>query len=131
LTRIGSKNKTSQAQRNLRRETDLRKEVKFRWTLRNSNALCGDPANRWSGIEEPHTSLRDAASVGIEDRIIGATSLVEGLTLLTAQRGIRRSWALHTISCEKRESSDAGGDLCCKHTACYLSSHVRSRDTRR
>ena len=31
------------------------------------------------------------------DRIIGATALVEGLPLLTADRGIRRSKALRTI----------------------------------
>ena len=31
------------------------------------------------------------------DRIIGATALVEGLSLLTADRAIRRSRALHTI----------------------------------
>jgi PIN domain nuclease of toxin-antitoxin system len=31
------------------------------------------------------------------DRIIGATALVEGLPLLTADRQIRRSRALHTI----------------------------------
>jgi len=31
------------------------------------------------------------------DRIIGATSLGEGLSLLTADRAIRRSRALHTI----------------------------------
>jgi len=31
------------------------------------------------------------------DRIIGATALVEGLPLLTADREIRRSQALHTI----------------------------------
>jgi PIN domain nuclease of toxin-antitoxin system len=31
------------------------------------------------------------------DRIIGATALVEGLSLLTADREIRRSRALHTI----------------------------------
>jgi PIN domain nuclease of toxin-antitoxin system len=31
------------------------------------------------------------------DRIIGATALVEGLSLLTADRQIRRSRALHTI----------------------------------
>ena len=31
------------------------------------------------------------------DRIIGATALVEGLPLLTADRGIRRSRALRTI----------------------------------
>ena len=31
------------------------------------------------------------------DRIIGATALVEGLSLLTADRAIRRSRAIHTI----------------------------------
>ena len=31
------------------------------------------------------------------DRIIGATALLEGLSLLTADRAIRRSRALHTI----------------------------------
>ena len=31
------------------------------------------------------------------DRIIGATALVEGLALLTADRAIRRSRAVHTI----------------------------------
>jgi len=31
------------------------------------------------------------------DRIIGATALVEGLSLITADREIRRSKALHTI----------------------------------
>ena len=31
------------------------------------------------------------------DRIIGATALVEGLSLITADRAIRRSRALHTI----------------------------------
>ena len=31
------------------------------------------------------------------DRIIGATALVEGLSLLTADSAIRRSRALHTI----------------------------------
>ena len=31
------------------------------------------------------------------DRIIGATALVEGLSLLTADREIRRSTAVHTI----------------------------------
>ena len=31
------------------------------------------------------------------DRIIGATALVEGLSLLTADRDIRRSRAVHTI----------------------------------
>jgi PIN domain nuclease of toxin-antitoxin system len=40
----------------------------------------------------PATYPKDPA-----DRIIGATALVEGLTLLTADREIRRSRALHTI----------------------------------
>ena len=40
----------------------------------------------------PATYPKDPA-----DRIIGATALVEGLSLLTADRGIRRSRALHTI----------------------------------
>ena len=40
----------------------------------------------------PATYPKDPA-----DRIIGATALVEGLPLLTADRGIRRSRALHTI----------------------------------
>jgi PIN domain nuclease of toxin-antitoxin system len=40
----------------------------------------------------PTTYPRDPA-----DRIIGATALVEGLSLLTADREIRRSRALHTI----------------------------------
>ena len=31
------------------------------------------------------------------DRIIGATALIEGMPLLTADREIRRSRALHTI----------------------------------
>jgi predicted nucleic acid-binding protein len=31
------------------------------------------------------------------DRVIGGTALVEGLVLLTADRAIRRSRALHTI----------------------------------
>ncbi len=31
------------------------------------------------------------------DRVIGATALVEGLPLLTADRGIRQSRAVHTI----------------------------------
>jgi len=31
------------------------------------------------------------------DRIIGATALVEGLTLVTADQGIRRSKAVHTL----------------------------------
>ena len=40
----------------------------------------------------PATYPKDPA-----DRIIGATALVEGLSLLTADRAIRRSRALHTI----------------------------------
>ena len=43
-------------------------------------------------LELPAAYPRDPA-----DRIIGATALVEGLTLLTANRDIRRSKALHTI----------------------------------
>lgn len=43
-------------------------------------------------LELPAAYPRDPA-----DRIIGATALVEGLTLLTADRDIRRSKALHTI----------------------------------
>ena len=44
----------------------------------------------------PATYPKDPA-----DRIIGATALVEGLSLLTADRAIRRSRALHTIWREK------------------------------
>ena len=40
----------------------------------------------------PATYPKDPA-----DRIIAATALVEGMSLLTADRGIRRSRALHTI----------------------------------
>ncbi|MGA8186376.1 MAG: type II toxin-antitoxin system VapC family toxin [Candidatus Sulfotelmatobacter sp.] len=40
----------------------------------------------------PATYPKDPA-----DRIIGATALVEGLSLLTAERAIQRSRALHTI----------------------------------
>jgi len=40
----------------------------------------------------PPTYPKDPA-----DRIIGATALVEGISLLTADREIRRSRALHTI----------------------------------
>jgi len=40
----------------------------------------------------PETYPKDPA-----DRIIGATALVEGMSLLTADREIRRSRALHTI----------------------------------
>ena len=43
-------------------------------------------------IKLPATYPKDPA-----DRIIGATALVEGLSLLTADREIRRSGALHTI----------------------------------
>jgi PIN domain nuclease of toxin-antitoxin system len=40
----------------------------------------------------PETYPKDPA-----DRVIGATALVEGMPLLTADREIRRSRALHTI----------------------------------
>jgi PIN domain nuclease of toxin-antitoxin system len=40
----------------------------------------------------PATYPKDPA-----DRIIGATALVEGLSLLTAQRGVRRPRALHIV----------------------------------
>jgi len=40
----------------------------------------------------PRTYPKDPA-----DRIIGATAIVEGMSLLTADREIRRSRALHTI----------------------------------
>jgi PIN domain nuclease of toxin-antitoxin system len=43
-------------------------------------------------LELPATYPKDPA-----DRIIGATALVEGLSLLTSDREIRRSRALHTI----------------------------------
>ncbi|HTG60295.1 MAG TPA: type II toxin-antitoxin system VapC family toxin [Terriglobia bacterium] len=43
-------------------------------------------------LELPPAYPRDPA-----DRIIGATALAEGLPLLTADREIRRSKALHTI----------------------------------
>jgi len=43
-------------------------------------------------IELPAAYPKDPA-----DRIIGATALVEGLSLLTSDREIRRSKALHTI----------------------------------
>ena len=43
-------------------------------------------------LELPKTYPKDPA-----DRIIGATALVEGMSLLTADREIRRSRALHTI----------------------------------
>jgi PIN domain nuclease of toxin-antitoxin system len=41
--------------------------------------------------------LPDAYPKDPADRIIGATALVEGLSLLTADRDIRRSRSLHTI----------------------------------
>lgn len=43
-------------------------------------------------MELPASYPKDPA-----DRIIGATALVEGLSLLTADREIRRSEAVHTI----------------------------------
>jgi len=43
-------------------------------------------------LELPPTYPKDPA-----DRIIGATALVEGVPLLTADREIRRSRAVHTI----------------------------------
>lgn len=43
-------------------------------------------------LELPAAYSKDPA-----DRIIGATALVEGLALITADRKIRRSRALHTI----------------------------------
>jgi PIN domain nuclease of toxin-antitoxin system len=43
-------------------------------------------------LELPPAYPKDSA-----DRIIGATALVEGLSLLTADREIRRSKAVHTI----------------------------------
>ena len=43
-------------------------------------------------VELPAAYPKDPA-----DRIIGATALVEGLSLLTADREIRRSKAVHTI----------------------------------
>ncbi|MGA9498337.1 MAG: type II toxin-antitoxin system VapC family toxin [Terriglobales bacterium] len=45
-----------------------------------------------SALGLPATYPKDPA-----DRIIGATALVEGLSLVTADRAIRRSRALHTI----------------------------------
>ncbi len=45
-----------------------------------------------SALGLPATYPKDPA-----DRIIGATALVEGLSLVTADREIRRSRALHTI----------------------------------
>jgi PIN domain nuclease of toxin-antitoxin system len=42
-------------------------------------------------------SLPSAYPKDPADRIIGATALVEGLSLLTADREIRRSRAVHTI----------------------------------
>src|SRR5258708_23786736 len=45
----------------------------------------------------PATYPKDPA-----DRIIGATALVEGLSLLTADLGIRRARDLHTFCCEMK-----------------------------
>ena len=45
-----------------------------------------------SALGLPATYPKDPA-----DRIIGATALVEGLSLVSADRAIRRSRALHTI----------------------------------
>lgn len=52
--------------------------------------ISGRACARAMGL--PATYPRDPA-----DRIIGATALVEGLTLLTADREIRRSKAVQTI----------------------------------
>jgi PIN domain nuclease of toxin-antitoxin system len=62
------------------------REVEARFILPISGRACV----RALGL--PATYPKDPA-----DRIIGATALVEGLPLLTADRGIRRSRALHTI----------------------------------
>ena len=62
-------------------------EVEARFTvLPISGRACARTA------ELPATYPKDPA-----DRIIGATALVEGLSLLTADREIRRSRVLHTI----------------------------------
>ena len=53
-------------------------------------AISGRACVRALGL--PATYPKDPA-----DRIIGATALVEGLSLVTADRAIRRSRALHTI----------------------------------
>jgi len=45
-----------------------------------------------SSVRNHRRSAKDPA-----DRIIGATALVEGLTLITADRAIRRSRAVRTI----------------------------------
>jgi PIN domain nuclease of toxin-antitoxin system len=52
--------------------------------------ISGHACVRARGL--PETYPKDPA-----DRIIGATALVEGMSLLTADREIRRSRALHTI----------------------------------
>jgi PIN domain nuclease of toxin-antitoxin system len=52
--------------------------------------ISGRACVRFLGL--PKTYPKDPA-----DRIIGATALVEGISLLTADREIRRSRALHTI----------------------------------
>ncbi len=65
----------------------LLRELEQRFTvLPISSGACA------RSIELPATYPKDPA-----DRIIGATALVEGLTLLTADRGIRRSKAVPTI----------------------------------
>jgi PIN domain nuclease of toxin-antitoxin system len=62
-------------------------EVEFRFVvLPISGRACA------RATELPATYPKDPA-----DRIIGATALVEGLSLLTADRNIRRSKAIKTI----------------------------------
>ena len=62
-------------------------EVEARFVvLRISGRACA------RAVELPATYPRDPA-----DRIIGATALVEGIPLLTADRDIRRSRAVQTI----------------------------------
>jgi PIN domain nuclease of toxin-antitoxin system len=51
-------------------------------------------ATAQSKIED---ARRKDRSLAISDRIIGATALVEGLTLVTADREIRKSRAVPTI----------------------------------
>lgn len=67
-------------------ETFLR-EVEARFVVL---PISGRACARAIGL--PAAFPRDPA-----DRIIGATALVEGLSLLTADREIRRSKAVHTI----------------------------------
>jgi len=62
-------------------------EVESRFVVLSMNGrVCA------RAISLPRTYPRDPA-----DRIIGATALVEGLSLLTADRKIRRSGAVQTI----------------------------------